>query len=103
MIVAATVAECAQIVGVLLVFTLMVGPAAAAQRLITRIGFGIVLAGFLALLDGWGGIILAYWTDWPVSFWITGLSAAIYFLTLPRWSRSQSMPAADKIPIAKTI
>jgi zinc/manganese transport system permease protein len=103
MIVAATVAECAQIVGVLLVFTLMVGPAAAAQRVTNRVGFGIALASFLALVDGWGGIILAYWTDWPVSFWITGLSAAIYFLTLPKWSRSQSVSAADKLPIAKTI
>jgi ABC 3 transport family len=31
------VSECAQIVGVLLVFTLMVGPPAAAQRLTTRL------------------------------------------------------------------
>ena len=36
-IVALAVAECAQIVGVLLVFALMVGPAAAAQRLTTRL------------------------------------------------------------------
>ena len=35
-IVALATAECAQIVGVLLVFTLMVGPAAAAQRLTSR-------------------------------------------------------------------
>ena len=35
-IVALAVAECAQIVGVLLVFALMVGPAAAAQRVTTR-------------------------------------------------------------------
>ena len=36
-IVALAVSECAQIVGVLLVFTLMVGPPAAAQRLTTRL------------------------------------------------------------------
>ena len=43
-IVALATAECAQIVGVLLVFTLMVGPAAAAQRLTSQVGLGLVLS-----------------------------------------------------------
>jgi len=77
-IVALATAECAQIVGVLLVFTLMVGPAAAAQRLTSRIGCGLALSAVLALAEAWGGIALAYWTDWPSSFWITALSAAVY-------------------------
>jgi zinc/manganese transport system permease protein len=77
-IVALTTAECAQIVGVLLVFTLMVGPAAAAQLLTSRIGWGLVLSAALALAEAWLGIALAYWTDWPSSFWITALSAAVY-------------------------
>jgi zinc/manganese transport system permease protein len=83
-IVALTVAECAQIVGVLLVFTLMVGPAAAAGRLTTRLGAGVVLAAGLALAEAWFGIALAYWTDWPTSFWITALSATVYFASLLR-------------------
>jgi zinc/manganese transport system permease protein len=82
--VALAVAECVQIVGVLLVFALMVGPAAAAQRLTTSIGAGLLLAAGLALLEAWGGIALAFYTDWPSSFWITALSAGIYLLaTLP--------------------
>ena len=84
-IVALATAECAQIVGVLLVFTLMVGPAAAAQRLTSSVGRGIVLSAALALAEAWGGITLAFYTDWPTSFWITALSAAVYLLsTLPR-------------------
>ena len=67
-ITALAVAECAQIVGVLLVFTLMVGPAAAAQRLTARLGPGIALSVGLALAEAWGGVALAYWTDWPTSF-----------------------------------
>jgi zinc/manganese transport system permease protein len=63
MIVAVAVAECAQIVGVLLVFTLMVGPAAAAQRLTRRLGAGMALALALALAEAWGGLVLAYLTD----------------------------------------
>lgn len=78
MIVAIAVAECAQIVGVLLVFTLMVGPAAAAQRFSRRLYAGIALAAALALAEAWGGISLAYYSDWPASFWITALSAAVY-------------------------
>ncbi|HEY4115731.1 MAG TPA: metal ABC transporter permease [Rhizomicrobium sp.] len=79
-IVALTTAECAQIVGVLLVFTLMVGPAAAAQALTSRLGDGLLLAALFALVETWSGITLAYYTDWPSSFWITSLSAAIYLL-----------------------
>lgn len=81
-IVAVAVAECAQIVGVLLVFTLMVGPAAAAQRLTTRFGAGVALAAVLALAEAWGGLALAYHTDWPTSFWIAALSALAYFASL---------------------
>ncbi len=81
-IVALATAQCAQIVGVLLVFTLMVGPAAAAQRLTSRVGRGLLLAAVLALLEAWLGITLAFYTDWPSSFWIAALSAAVYLVTL---------------------
>jgi zinc/manganese transport system permease protein len=83
-LVALAVAECAQIVGVLLVFTLMVGPAASAQRLTTRIWTGVSLSIVLALTEAWLGLALAYETDWPTTFWITALSSAIYMLTVLR-------------------
>jgi len=81
-IVAIAVAECAQIVGVLLVFTLMVGPAAAAQNLSRRLMGGVALAAALALIEAWGGLTLSYYTDWPTSFWITALSGLVYLLSL---------------------
>jgi zinc/manganese transport system permease protein len=83
-IVALTVAASTQIVGVLLVFSLMVGPAAAAMRLTTRLRTGVALAALLALAEAWGGVTLAYYSDWPVSFCITALSAAVYFASLLR-------------------
>jgi len=84
-IVALATAECTQIVGVLLVFSLMVGPAAAAQRLTSGVGKGVLLSAGLALAEAWLGITLAFYTDWPTSFWIAALSAAAYLLTtLPR-------------------
>jgi zinc/manganese transport system permease protein len=81
-IVAIAVAESAQIVGVLLVFTLMVGPAAAAQNFSRRLAPAIFLSAALALSEAWGGLTLAFYTDWPTSFWITALSGAVYFVSL---------------------
>jgi zinc/manganese transport system permease protein len=90
-IVAIATAECAQIVGVLLVFTLMVGPAAAAQRICTGVGTGLLLSATLALIEAWLGITLAFYTDWPTSFWISALSAAGYLLSaIPRRTRTIS-------------
>jgi zinc/manganese transport system permease protein len=78
-IVAVAVAECAQIVGVLLVFTLMVGPAAAAMNLSRRLPLAVALSAGLALAEAWGGLTLAFYTDWPTSFWITALSGMVFF------------------------
>ncbi|BCQ54267.1 Zinc ABC transporter, inner membrane permease protein ZnuB [Burkholderia gladioli] len=79
---ALAVAACTQIVGVLLVFTLLVGPAAAAQNLSTRLSSGVWLAALFALAEAWFGVTLAYYTDWPTSFWITALSALVYAASL---------------------
>jgi zinc/manganese transport system permease protein len=83
-LVAVAVAEAAQVVGVLLVFALMVGPAAAAQRLTSHVGRGIALSMALALAETWLGIALAYVSDWPATFWIVFVSCAVYFLALAR-------------------
>ena len=83
-VVAVAVAEAAQVVGVLLVFALMVGPAAAAQRLTARLGHGVALAVILAVAETWSGIALAYVTDWPTTFWIVLLSCLVYFASLSK-------------------
>jgi zinc/manganese transport system permease protein len=87
-IVALAVSESAQIVGILLVFALMVGPPATAQSLVTGLRSGLFLSAALALAEAWLGIAIAYYTDWPVSFCIATLSALGYFLSrgsLPLW------------------
>jgi zinc/manganese transport system permease protein len=84
-IVALAVSESAQIVGVLLVFALMVGPPATAQRLVTGLWSGMALSAAIALGEAWLGIAMAYQTDWPVSFCISLLSAVGYFLTRGNW------------------
>jgi zinc/manganese transport system permease protein len=81
-IVGLAVSECAQIVGVLLVFTLMVGPPAAAPLVTTRLWSGLLLAVLLAAASAWCGIVIAWHTDWPVSFCIAALSTISYFSSL---------------------
>jgi zinc/manganese transport system permease protein len=96
-IVGLATAECAQIVGVLLVFALMVGPAAAAQRLTSSVAGGLILAATLAVLEAWAGIALAFYTDWPSSFWITALSAGVYLTAAaprPGWAQREGWRAA---------
>jgi zinc/manganese transport system permease protein len=105
-IVGLATAECSQIVGVLLVFALMVGPAAAAHRLTTRLGRGLALSAALALAEAWAGITLAFYTDWPTSFWITALSSAVYMAAcLPRyagmrWGAVGRAAGRDPVPTA---
>jgi len=98
-IVALATALATQIVGVLLIFTLMVSPAAAAQLLTARLGRGIALATVLALASAWAGITLAYYTDWPTSFWITTLSGMMYLgsvlIAKVRDARAAVSPATE--------
>jgi zinc/manganese transport system permease protein len=93
--VALATAACAQIVGVLLVFTLMVGPTAAAQLFTRRLWRGLALSVALALAEAWLGITLAFYTDWPASFWITALSGSIYLLALLIAGRQRHVSTAD--------
>jgi zinc/manganese transport system permease protein len=98
-LVALAVSACAQIVGVLLVFTLMVGPAATAQRLTASLWSGLALSAVLALVEAWFGLALAYETDWPVSFCIALLSAAAYFIALatPMRRRNTTIASASGV------
>ena len=90
------VAATAQITGSLLVFTLLVTPAATAQVLTARPVAGVALAVGIALAVTWTGLAVAYYSPYPVGFWITSLSFAVYVLArLGRalTDRRRSMPA----------
>lgn len=77
-LVAITVSVSVQVVGVLLIFTLLVGPAATATRLVHQPIGAIGLAIVLSLLYTWLGILLAANGSWPVSFYIAALSFGVY-------------------------
>jgi zinc/manganese transport system permease protein len=78
LLLALTTAEAIQVVGVLLVLTLVITPAAAAQRLTRRPAVAMLLSVAIALVSTEGGILLSLLKPWPTSFFITSISFAAY-------------------------
>jgi zinc/manganese transport system permease protein len=74
------VAATSQITGALLVFALLVTPAATAHELTARPALGIALSVAIALAVTWLGLALAYFSIYPVGFYVTSLSFALYLL-----------------------
>lgn len=72
------VAATAEITGALLVFALLVTPAATAQQLTARVGPGLALSVALALAVTWLGLGVAYFSPYPVGFWVTSFSFGLY-------------------------
>ena len=94
LLLALTTAEAIQVVGVLLVLTLVITPAAAAQRLTGRPTLVLLLSVAIALVSTEGGILLSLAKPWPPSFFITAISFACYVAArYYDWSRGrQSRP-----------
>src|SRR5919201_2117364 len=88
LILAAAVAEAVQVVGVLLIQTLLITPGAAAERLTVRPGVATLYSVAIALVATLGGILISLLTNAPVSVFVTTLSFAAYlgarFLLGPR-------------------
>jgi zinc/manganese transport system permease protein len=69
-----------QVVGVLLIFSLMVTPAAIAQRLAIRPVRAITISVVVALVSTWLGLSIAFYEPPPVSFFITTIVFVLYLL-----------------------
>jgi zinc/manganese transport system permease protein len=74
------VAATSQITGALLVFALLVTPAATAQHITSRPGVSLALTLAIALVVTWVGLAIAYYTVYPVGFYVTSLSFGLYVL-----------------------
>ena len=87
-LVAITVFIAVQIVGALLFFTLLIGPAATTVRIVQRPLWAILLAIVLGICYTWLGIFFAANGTWPVSFYIATISFGVYLpirLFSPLW------------------
>ena len=74
------VAVAVQVVGVLLIFALLVTPAAIAQDVTTRPAVAAAVAVALALIFTWMGLAVGYFTPYPVGFFITTFAFGTYAL-----------------------
>lgn len=75
-------AETSQITGALLVFALLVMPAAAAQQLTARPGLGLALTVAIALLVTWLGLGVSYFSVYPVGFFVPTFGFAAFVLAV---------------------
>jgi zinc/manganese transport system permease protein len=73
-------ASASQVTGSLLVFALLVAPAAAAQQLTARPGPGIALSVLIGLVVTWIGMGFAYFSPYPIGFWVASFGFGIYLL-----------------------
>ncbi|MFY9783590.1 MAG: metal ABC transporter permease [Acidimicrobiales bacterium] len=64
------------VVGALLIFTLMIGPPAAARCFTDRAEVALAISMVLALLTVWASLACSYTTNWPVGFYVSVFSAA---------------------------
>jgi zinc/manganese transport system permease protein len=77
----ATAAEVSQITGALLVFALLVLPPATAQLITPRPVYSLLLAVALALVTVWAALFVAYYSPYPIGFWLTSIGFGCYTLT----------------------
>lgn len=64
------------VVGALLIFTLMIGPPAAARSFSDRALVALVLSVVMALVTIWAALACSFTTNWPVGFYVGSFSAA---------------------------
>src|SRR6266699_4362696 len=88
------------VVGALLIFSLMIGPPAAARSLTSRPGLAIVLSVVIALTTVWIAIAASYVYNWPVGFFVGALGALSYGIgrAWAGWTRTRTSRHAHRSP-----
>jgi zinc/manganese transport system permease protein len=85
------VAATSQITGALLVFAVLVAPAATAQLLTRRPLAGLLLSIAFALLVVWLGLGVAYFSIYPVGFYTTTFAFGLYLaVRTTRWALTRN-------------
>jgi len=69
-----------QVIGVLLIFALMVTPAAIAVRLSKQPLYAVMISVLVALFATWTGLFISWYEPYPVSFFIVSLAFGAYVL-----------------------
>jgi zinc/manganese transport system permease protein len=72
------------VVGTALIFSLLIGPAAAARSFTARPGAAIAISVVIAMLTVWAAIALSFETNWPVGFFV-GVGSAVAYAIGRAW------------------
>jgi zinc/manganese transport system permease protein len=77
-----TAGAASELTGSLLVFALLVAPAAAAQQLTSSPSLGIITSVLVALAITWMGMGAAFFSPYPIGFWVASLGYGSYLAVL---------------------
>jgi zinc/manganese transport system permease protein len=98
---ALVVSVAVQVIGVLLIFSLLVTPAAIAQQLFARPALAIAASILLAVSFIWLGLAVGYFSLYPVGFFVTTIAFGTYalvrgvrFILRPGLVRNREIPVA---------
>jgi zinc/manganese transport system permease protein len=80
LVLAAATALTVPVVGSLLIFSLMIGPPAAARSFTSRPALAMFLSVIIALITVWAAIAISYETNWPIGFFVGTFGAVVYAL-----------------------
>ncbi|HEY1763085.1 MAG TPA: metal ABC transporter permease [Acidimicrobiales bacterium] len=93
------------VVGALLIFTLMIGPPAAARSFSDRALVALALSVVIALITIWAALACSFTTNWPVGFYVGSFSAAWFvagrlYAALRRTRGSRQFRRANELSLA---
>jgi zinc/manganese transport system permease protein len=77
-ILAVATAMTVPVVGALLIFSLMIGPPAAARSFTDRPLLAMGLSVVFALVTVWAAIAISYLSNWPIGFFVGAFGAVLY-------------------------
>ncbi len=78
LVVALATAMTVPVVGALLIFSLMIGPPAAARSFTDRPAVALLLSVALALITVWAAIAISYLSNWPIGLFVGAFGALSY-------------------------
>jgi zinc/manganese transport system permease protein len=99
LLVAVATSIAVQVVGVLLIFSLMVTPAAVAQQIATRPARAILASIIIALVATWLGLFVSWYLRYPVSFFITTETFVLYLIVRFLYPRIRPSSRRYRVPI----
>lgn len=69
------------IVGALLCFSLLIVPTAASTYITSNPVKGIIISIIFSVVSIWLSLIFAYYSDWPIGFFVSVITGSIYLLS----------------------